>query len=704
MPFDVNDPFGQKAGRARIRGALDRAQQPSDDNVWKARIVGGLAGAGRAAYDLLAGGEEDVADPLSFGMAPGAMVGQVGLKAAGEGAVALGKKALPVIADEAYGAVKGLKGLYSRLTDTIAKLPEQVMPAKVMSAAKSGTSAEEISTRKLAEFLSGHNPSKPIARADVMAHLDANPIELEVKKLTPQGAKQRHGMDVLRDEFDARYGERWGLDGHQLDPADQARWEAAHDEPMFGRPGSDVKYREYQVPGGVPDSYQETLIKAPIKDNAKVKDLEAQVAARREEVQQLLNQSYNAGWGGDTANAHRLRQAAIDIEKIEISSLNRQMEGARTRSAFESAHWAEDPNVIVHSRANDRFPDSRPIAPDDVVDLSKAHKVYPDDPTDNQWIFPRRDGSGGWAGFGSSIEEATDEMWQSYKSLGQRRDERVPTGEKIRFVEEDQSDLHQLGKKIGYTPESAQTYNEGLAAKLDELDLEYDQLWDEFRLPDGSQPAIGTPKSNEFAERLNQIDQRRRTIIEESDYLSRYPEGIPDLPFKETYPDLAIKEQLLDAANDPEIAGFGMTGAEIQKLRYPNPKGDAGMDFMYDKKHPNILQRLLAPFGGTVEKRTLPMKGPHYFERRGDKVIAQDTEGVRTQVASMWPKNSGTQTGSIDMKNPVIDQLNKQRTQYTIPGPEYWYASLTPEMKEAIKKIGFPAMLALMAARPNEEQ
>ena len=132
------DPFGQLARRKVVRDALDRLQQPSDDNVWRARIVGGLAGAGRAAYDMLAGEDEDLMDP-TIGVSPVASIGQKGVKEA---------------AELAYKHIKGMPGLYSKLTDAATKLPDVVNSKKALEMLRSlGATAEEMDVRGISRQL-----------------------------------------------------------------------------------------------------------------------------------------------------------------------------------------------------------------------------------------------------------------------------------------------------------------------------------------------------------------------------------------------------------------------------------------------------------------------------------------------------------------------------------------------------------------------
>lgn len=178
-PLAGLDPLGMLARRQAVRASLDRAQQPSDDNVWKARIMGGLAGSGKVLYDLLGGSGDDVVDP-TIGLAPAATIGQKGLK---------------TVANEAYQAVRGIPGLYSRLTDAATKLPK-MLPTAEVNAALRGLQAplEEINYRKLPEMLQQVGPK--VSRDQILEHLDQNPIELERHLYTAGGTPEPHWESV----------------------------------------------------------------------------------------------------------------------------------------------------------------------------------------------------------------------------------------------------------------------------------------------------------------------------------------------------------------------------------------------------------------------------------------------------------------------------------------------------------------------------
>ena len=215
------------------------------------------------------------------------------------------------------------------------------------------------------------------------------------------------------------------------------------------------------------------------------------------------------------------------------------------------------------------------------------------------------------------------------------------------------------------------------------------------------------------------MSHRRANGNENWKYFVAHEQGadaVPDLPFKENWPDLGLKQQLIEAANDPKAEWLGFTGGKTQADRYDlskqisevnyydghlnakdldgnqvfdrdvapdaladvigkdaaekllgQPKqglsgvqslrgldlqvGGEGMTAFYDQKLPKRLEKIVKPFGGTVEPVAL-------------------TPNRMAKVGS----------------GPVVDEPNAS-----------WLSRLTPEMKAAIQR-GVPLMSIVAAA------
>jgi len=128
-----------------------------------------------------------------------------------------------------------------------------------------------------------------------------------------------------------------------------------------------------------------------------------------------------------------------------------------------------------------------------------------------------------------------------------RSNERVlPTGERGHYIEEIQSDWHQAGKEQGYALPSEVTAP---------MDAEYRALVHK----NADARAAGREPLQADIDRARQLE----AALERADKTK-----IPDAPFKETWPDLALKQHLLDAANDPNAQWLGVSSADTQIARW----------------------------------------------------------------------------------------------------------------------------------------
>ena len=292
--------------------------------------------------------------------------------------------------------------------------------------------------------------------------------------------------------------------------------------------------------------------------------------------------------------------------------------------------------------------------------------------------------------------------------LHTRSNERtLPTGEPGRFIEEVQSDWHQQGLKKGYRIPGDRDRANNLLRQMDEIERE-----------------VGLAQAAD--------DPRYRALGAELDTAStQNPSSVPDAPFKENWPDLGLKQQLIEAANDPNAEWMGFTGGKTQADRYDLSKqisrieyepisdpagtyelqaydhndrlvlsedeisldrveqlvgkeiaekvksgggvvqdeggyrdwrtlsgldlqvGGEGMDVFYDRKLPKRLEKIVKPFGGTVEQGA-----------------------VSPNPARKWPDTAQGRAMAMT-EDPSIPM---------------WLSRLTPEMKAAMRERGFPLM------------
>lgn len=189
----------------------------------------------------------------------------------------------------------------------------------------------------------------------------------------------------------------------------------------------------------------------------------------------------------------------------------------------------------------------------------------------------------------------------------------LPSGEKMRLVEEIQSDLHEAAAERAGDPARFLTPEE-------EIEL------DDLREERSSEMQRGI--LSEDVERIRELDQRRADIYAEGK--KRIPRrgyspqeadertgetgpGVPDAPFKnpDEYATLELRKQLLNAVNNNEDY-LALTTGEDQIQRYSLDDPDTrdrseGMEYIYDTIYPSVLRRLANRYGTEVVNVEAPL-------------------------------------------------------------------------------------------------
>ena len=563
-------------------------------------------------------------------------------------------------------------GLYSRLDEAASMIPTKGVPAtgvlNWLKKAPEGISLEEVAYRKLPEWLASQG-TKTVTPEMLAAHLKANPAPFpQVKTLQEQKddvvqwlERNNEGIPQSPDEWmqlsarlerDAQQSQRGGYNraANQLFTfADDA---GRHAEGVSTLPGSTAgqpEFSQYQVPGG--ENYRETLLTWKVSD-ANGRDL--------------------GNFPEASPEAAIARAAHFEANAPE----RQQKQGLE----FRSSHYPDDPNILVHTRANDRNlpgptgPDTRSLGEIAEEALERARRAGAD-----------------------LSDPAVHERYMD--------EARMRLGPRGRYLEEVQSDAHQLALKKGYR--SAANDEKPYVVKFGGG-------------ADGQE--IGRFASEQAAQDFA-VSHRRANGNENWKYFVAHEQGadaVPDLPFKENWPDLGLKQQLIETANDPNAEWMGFTGGKTQADRYDLSKqisqieadryivagengwrvkaddmegtsvplpthyltdsqladtfgkdmakriierdggvfegldlqvGGEGMDVFYDRKLPKRLEKIVKPFGGTVEAGSVLADSKRY-------------------------------TGLPDRSGVI-----------PVPATEpAWLSRLTPEMKAAMRERGFPLM------------
>jgi hypothetical protein len=549
-------------------------------------------------------------------------------------------KRLPVVAPEAYTDVKagGLR-LYSRLTDSFAKAPKQMNPDKIRSVAKQGASMEEINLRKLEDFLAGRQPMEKVAREDVMKHLAANPLELDVvrkgqtKVPIHDEVSHRSDMAAFRHELDTEYGGDWNLEN--ITPEQRRRWqelEARGEElvqPSSGLEGLDsnrTKWGFLQTPGPK-ENYGESLINLPVPQQG-----------TSEELKDLFYKRYAKPFTGT-------EQELQDFNNILANEAGQ---------VFSSSHW-DEPNNLVWSRHNDRRLGPT-LSENQVNDLYEAERAR-----------------------AGKVEPSIEEL-AGY-----------PKG---RFIEEIQSDWHQQGRERGYKPAGGFTeLPEGYELrKFGEFD-DLRDIWKDS--PEELEKwGVYNPNRPGFIGRIAGHDTPEEAV--QSGLEAINASRPPDAPYKDTYHELALKQQLLDTANDPSLEWLGVADADTVSAMEGHTNIRPGTELYYNEKHPSALEKLLKPYGGDVQYDLLPGQ---QLSASGEKGVMVDSIPVAHPLTKFDGIGDHHNYGRV-----ATDIMNEMKQRPQLPGPGFWKANLTPEMKKAIAERGFPAMAALLALQAQQRR
>jgi len=585
---------------------------------------------------------------------------------------------------------RAIKGLYSRVERVAQQVGAKgVHPNRLRSLLQSGASQEEVAYRKIPELLASHG-DQPVTREALQAHLAANPAPRPQVKTRGDVSDLTARQTALGLETDAAFdrafpsatthGQPWPGDQlSQLDDANARHWawgaaggnaedmaklnrlaisperraamleygrlanqtRALNEERLAGN----TKFAQYQLPGG--ENYRETLLTLPPDQNRAAATHSARIKELTERRDALRSQLHS---GQDVRSALANTETQIDMAMRATPKDPRQ---------FVSSHF-DEPNILVHVRSNERT---------------------------------------------------------------------LPTGERGRFLEEVQSDWHQKGKRQGYKTG-------------DRLIDGHDYDW-----------------WNAETDRRFRVaaDDRWREAIANRNRLVGRPDEVADAPFKDSWPELGLKQQLLEAADDDAIEWLGFTSGKTQAARYNLAKqvrhidyrrsgdgyelgvvgldgegidlpkrvysaaelpdvvgkevadkilagegqsgggrktlsgidlqvGGEGMRKFYDEILPKRLEKLVKPFGGTVERQPLT----------GRTKEAIDAEMDAFYDAPQW-------TGRL---RDQLERLQQERNlALSSAQTEGWVVRLTPEMKAKIKAAGFPLAaipLAVSHARDGD--
>lgn len=623
---------------------------------------------------------------------------------------------------EAIGT--GIKGLYSRLTRAAQELPPKAHANRILSQLANRASQEEIQYSGIDKLLEAMG-DKPVAKGEVLRHLEQNPLTVQTKTLGEPAIKGKPRRIVnTRDLPDIPYYNDRPL--HEVSPFavieddavpvsfHQNRENALESLAEFPRSPdlitAPTKYSNYTLPGG--ENYRETLIKLPA----------SQAAA----------------------------QEAGDIQAIRDAGGRAYR--AKPVENFQSPHW-DDPNVLVHTRHNERtlpgprpdipFPEKQPTWKD--LEAQGWQAEIDTDPISGHTVVIR-DPSGSFMGSrGRSFNFTPEEYLHEFaieRAINNYNDAiNAPTGPRGRFIEEIQSDWHQQGKASGYrTPEVLARQHE-VAQRAEKAATEFNQFIQDYAQERGLSTAdptetyldiqrnlmasnTTTPEGMAWwnrSQRYHQLDNVLKAANEEYEAIRPHL-NIPDAPFKDAWPDLALKQQIMDVAERPDLDWLGFTASPTQINRYDLSRHVSRIDYTPDRgvlvaydpsgraviEQADVTPEKLADYIGVDAAsrlmQTQPARHLGYAQTPVYTLAGEDLqiggEGMRQFYDQLLPARlekilkpfgGRVEQGQVDaLPSGAVRQHNPQ-----LEEAPAWIARLTPEMKERIKREGLPLIMLL---------
>lgn len=558
------------------------------------------------------------------------------------------------------------RGLYSRVDEVVARMKGTAHPNKIAAQLKNLASPEEVAYRRLPEFLASKGDT-PVTKTDLQAHLAAHPAPF------PQTTTLRNAPEELIKAQDALSREadiyrRAAFD----DPAD---WVGVDRLDQMN-----ARHWAYQAAGGDaealrklervvvdPDHLQTVLHYGDLANQSRVlneRRLAEFPAPKYERYTLPGGESYRESLYTLTPKPPDQSVANAAIKRMEAELQHLYAQAEATRG--------RDMNIYAAIEQKQH-------------DIRAAYRAIPDAGTFHSGHFDQ----------------------PNIVAHARTTERTLPTGERGRFLEEVQSDWHQAGKKKGYGPTR-----------------EYTAF---YRTPDGQQVPLGFG-ATEAEARATVAPQWNGLVNVEVESRLAPSLGVPDAPFKESWPDLTLKQQLLEAAQDPNAAWLGFTSGQTQAARYDLSKQISRVHYDPDTHYLEAFDRS----GDRVIRRehVTPKDLPDLIGKEpADKLLQQprtadptpmsmdDTryhilsgvdlqvggEGMRHFYDELLPKRlekivkpfggkverstvDVLPTGAIRQNNPALENAPA------------WIVRLTPEMKQRILQEGLPLMTIPLAA------
>lgn len=587
------------------------------------------------------------------------------------------------------------EGFYSQLDQSLLNTPMKVGAKEqwVNELKRYGSTVEEI------EHTLNNLPEGQITKQQLEKHVAENKVEVnEIIKQKIDNTDRRKiiekRMEAIQDEFNNMYKlpDSAELAKKRQDLSNEKNelyknLQNLHQEELEGT--RSTKWSRFQLPGG--ENYKETLLTLP--DNREFKSwynrnwnprgdtsfeslphyTKADVLKDYDLTRNLAESSNTKGILNEVKTIQDVKDARnfnswfreATKGKTEEEAL-KLIEEARKlpsyQAPYQSPHWSE-PNVVVHTRTNDRFiPDPEGpslggtkvakrdnVVPDEIA-LKKYGQEWDSLVKKKQELTEQQDTM--WKNEGNKNTKAYNKLTDEIDAVSLKLDElhdkgvnetisRIENGNKgLRsyHIEENQSDMHQSGAKQGYK----------LSPEMEKkLEPEFNRI-DNKIIDAGDEAILGHPDIKTAVKMA--VDKNIITKDEAKTYL-KYSDSsrvgaVPDAPFKNFgWVDLAIKHALKKAAEGGYDAiswtpGEAQTTAQLVKKHVKEIEYIKNQDGTYklgvtDKNGEGVtipngnkmsLQKIEDTFGKEIAQKIKDNEGKKFRGHEGNTLEGLDLE------------------------------------------------------------------------------
>lgn len=290
--------------------------------------------------------------------------------------------------------------------------------------------------------------------------------------------------------------------------------------------------------------------------------------------------------------------------------------------------------------------------------------------------------------------------WDTPNVLAHTREDIRPDSSGVpgKFLQEVQSDWHQQGKTDGYKldPSIRQPAIDALNASQEKLrqvllskgadNVKNYEPWAVFDTARYSDAYRHDPDV------IHLLDEVRDAKGNLESINSKLNSGVPDAPFKDSWPDLTLKKHLLDVANSPDQQWLGFTKGATQADRYNLANHIQGLDIhepspgVYDATvtprnggpeipfHGLSKDQLIAHFGRDLTEKTLATQPNSFGMRFGDQFLGPDAtvggEGMKHFYDQVLPSRlnkilkpfgGGVEEGQVALPKPAVNIVSQRR-------------------------------------------